>query len=181
MRHPCSVPWIADTPAADGRPPEPPDLPAPHPPYRRGRSAAAIRVVFATLGVISLVIGIVGLVIPLVPTTVFLLVAAACFARSSERLHRWLLGQPMFGPIIATWQRSRAFPPGIKRRALVAVAIAFAISIALVDSWVLRAGLLGLGLAVSILIARIPTVDPGAATPTGPTPVPKTEPSVPPR
>lgn len=179
MRHPWSVPWTADTPAAAGRPTESPGLPAPRPPHRRGLSAAAIRVVFATVGVISLVIGIVGLFIPLVPTTVFLLVAAACFARSSERLHRWLLGQPMFGPMIATWQRSRAFPPGIKRRALVAVAIAFAISIVLVDSWVLRAGLVGLGLTVSILIARIPTVDPGATTPAGPTPLPDAESDVP--
>jgi uncharacterized membrane protein YbaN (DUF454 family) len=135
-------------------------MPASRPPHRRGISAAAIRVIFAILGVISLSIGIIGLFVPLVPTTVFLIVAAACFARSSERLHRWLLRQPVFGPIIATWQRSRSFPPGIKRRALVATAIAFAISIVVIDSWVVRAGLAALGVGVGIIILRIPTEAP---------------------
>lgn len=53
-----------------------------------------------------------GLFLPLLPTTPFLLLAAACFARSSARLHAWLLAHRAFGPILEDWEQRRA----IRRR-----------------------------------------------------------------
>lgn len=60
---------------------------------------------FVCVGLASL-----GVVLPLLPTTPLLLVAAACFARTDPRFHRWLLTNRMFGPIIRDWQRHRCIP-----------------------------------------------------------------------
>ena len=47
------------------------------------------KILYLTLGVISMALGAVGVVLPILPTTPFLLLAAFCFAKSSQRLHRW--------------------------------------------------------------------------------------------
>jgi uncharacterized protein len=52
----------------------------------------------------------VGVVVPGLPTTPLLLLAAAAFARSSPRLHAWLLASPAFGPLIREWQETRTVP-----------------------------------------------------------------------
>ena len=63
------------------------------------------RSVWLLLGLLATVCGIVGTVLPLVPTTPFLLVAAFAFARSSPRLHNWLMEHRHFGPLVLNWQR----------------------------------------------------------------------------
>ena len=62
---------------------------------------------YKTLGFIFLGLGVIGVFLPLLPTTPFLLVSAACFAKSSEKWHRWLLSNRIFGPIIADWQERK--------------------------------------------------------------------------
>ncbi len=64
------------------------------------------------LGVAAMFCAAAGIVLPLVPTTPFLLLAAFCSARSSPRLHAWLLGHRRFGPVIDDWRRTG----GIARR-----------------------------------------------------------------
>jgi hypothetical protein len=59
-------------------------------------------------------IGFVGIVLPGLPTTPFLLLAAALYLRSSRRLYRWLTGHRLFGPPIRRFQETRAIPPRIK-------------------------------------------------------------------
>lgn len=58
----------------------------------------------------SLGLGIVGVFVPGLPTTVFVLISAWAAAQGSERLHRWLLAHPRFGPLIRDWQAHRAVP-----------------------------------------------------------------------
>ena len=71
-------------------------------------------------GFISLAVAIVGIVLPLVPTTPLLLLSAYCFGRGSERLLRWLLDHPRFGPPIRDWRENRT----ISRKAKVLAGIA---------------------------------------------------------
>ncbi len=63
------------------------------------------RTIWLLVGMSSLGCGIVGTVLPLVPTTPFILVSVYAFARSSPRLHDWLINHPKFGPLILNWQR----------------------------------------------------------------------------
>ena len=107
-------------------------------------------------GLIFFAVGIVGAFLPFLPTVVFMLVAAFCFARGSERLHYWLVNHPHFGPPIHDWQRHGAIRRPAKRMAMVAIALSFAVSVALGFSvWVLGVQALALG-AVSVFILTRP-------------------------
>ena len=75
------------------------------------------RVLWIAAGVVSLVTGIVGIVVPLLPTTPFVLLAAFCFARGSERWEAWLLAHPRFGPMVKNWRERRAVPLRAKQLA----------------------------------------------------------------
>lgn len=97
-----------------------------------------MRGLWLTLGVVSLVLGTVGIFVPLLPTVPFLLLAAVGFARSSERLHHWLLSHPRFGPPISDWRERGAIGHRAKRLATVSIIAAFAISMALgLKPWLL--------------------------------------------
>jgi hypothetical protein len=116
-----------------------------------------VRLAFGIAGTIALALGLVGIVVPVLPTTPFLLLAAACYARASTRLLAWLLGQPMLGPVIVRWRESGSMAPAVKARAIVVVVVTFGLSIVLVDGLVMR-GLLGMtGGIVAVFLARIPT------------------------
>lgn len=82
-------------------------------------------------GGLSLTVGVVGMFLPLVPTIPLLLLAALCFARSSERLHDWLLSHPSFGPPIEDWKRRGAIGRGAKWLASLSILAAFGLSLAL--------------------------------------------------
>ena len=69
----------------------------------------------------SVAIGAVGLVVPLLPTTPFLLVAAFAFARSSERLNRWLREHRSLGPLIDNWHRDGSIDRKVKRVAIIVI------------------------------------------------------------
>jgi len=102
-------------------------------------------------------LAIAGVVLPLVPTTPFLLLAAACFVRSSPRLHHWLLSNRVFGPILEQWRRDKTVPRSAKRKAYLVVILSFGVSIAFVDVLGLRVALSLLGLGLIVFIARMPT------------------------
>ena len=59
------------------------------------------------LGFLFLGLALLGVFLPLLPTTPFVLVAAACFAQSSERMHRWILTNRTFGPMVRDWEEKR--------------------------------------------------------------------------
>ncbi len=65
-------------------------------------------------GTISLILGIIGIVLPILPTTPFLLLAAACYARSSERFYNWLLNNRILGTYIRNYIEGRGMPIKIK-------------------------------------------------------------------
>lgn len=68
------------------------------------------KVFYVVIGFFFVALAVLGAVLPVLPTTPFLLVAAACFAKSSPRLHQWLLRSPFFGELIRHWQENRTMP-----------------------------------------------------------------------
>ncbi|WP_170382306.1 YbaN family protein [Ruegeria atlantica] len=87
--------------------------------------------VWATLGLICVGLAAVGIALPLLPTVPFLLLAAFFFARSSSRLHHWLMTHQTFGPLIVDWQTSGVIRPGAKKAATISVTAVFGLSILL--------------------------------------------------
>ena len=71
---------------------------------------ASLRLLLAAAGTLSVALGVAGIFLPLLPTTPFLLLAAFCYARSSERLHRKLLDHPRLGPYIRGYLEGRGIP-----------------------------------------------------------------------
>ena len=69
---------------------------------------------FRVFGFVFLGLGTLGVVLPLLPTTPFILLSAACFARSSEKWHRWLLANGTFGPMIRNWEENRCVSRRVK-------------------------------------------------------------------
>lgn len=69
-----------------------------------------MKIVLIVIGSIALVLGIMGIFVPLLPTTPFLLLAAALFVRSSPRLYEWLLSQKYLGPYIRNFREQKAIP-----------------------------------------------------------------------
>lgn len=90
-----------------------------------------MRYLWALLGLICVSLALVGVFLPLLPTVPFLLLASFCFARSSSRLHHWLLSHPTFGPLIDDWNRSKAIRPAAKRLATLSIVFVFGLSLVL--------------------------------------------------
>ena len=119
------------------------------------------RMLLIIVGVLSVSLAIGGVFLPLLPTTPFLLLAAACFMRSSDRLHRWLITHIWFGPYITNYQEHKA----ITRRAKVVTLLLLwgtlgYSAIWVIDSLPVRALLLLIGVGVTLHMLRLQTVTP---------------------
>lgn len=73
-----------------------------------------MRILLMILGSVALLLGVVGIFLPLLPTTPFLLLAAALYFRSSPRLYDWLLSHPHLGTYIRNFRENRAIPLRVK-------------------------------------------------------------------
>ncbi len=97
----------------------------------------------------------VGVAVPLLPTTVFLILAAFCFARGSDRLHDWLVNHRTFGPMLADWRNHRAISRRGKVLAGVAMIAVLVISVVLdVPAWVLALQAVILATVAAFLFTR---------------------------
>jgi uncharacterized membrane protein YbaN (DUF454 family) len=111
------------------------------------------------VGVVSVGLGTLGIFVPLLPTTPFLLLAAACFVRSSDRLHGWLLNHRIYGPIIRGYREHKALSASSKITILVFTWAAILSSV-LIFSHPMRFLLLAPAIGATWLMIRMPTLDP---------------------
>jgi uncharacterized membrane protein YbaN (DUF454 family) len=86
-----------------------------------------MRAMLFVIGLISVALGVIGMALPLLPTVPFLLLAAVCFARSSDRAHLWLTTHPKLGPPIEDWRAHGAIRPSVKRISLATIVASFAL------------------------------------------------------
>lgn len=129
-----------------------------------------LKPLFLAVGLISLTLGAAGIFLPILPTTPFMLLAAFCFARSSDRLHRYLVNHPVFGEYISNYY-DQAMTPRHKARTLAALWFGIIVSCLLIQAVIPWIILPVIATLVSIHIIRLkPRPD---ATPT-PVPVPGT-------
>jgi len=120
------------------------------------REGTELRGVWIIAGWSSFSLGVVGAFLPLLPTVPFMLLAAFCFTRGSERFHDWLLAHPRFGLAIRDWRREGAISRTGKRAALIAIVLSMAIALAAgFPVWMLAAQAIVLA-AVSVFILTRP-------------------------
>lgn len=112
-----------------------------------------LRPLYFTAGIVFVCVGIAGYFLPVLPGTIWLILAAACFARSSPRFEAWLVNHPRFGPSVVAWRQHGAIPRRIKFIAIAMMAISFAVLFAnhtpLVWLWVTGAVLTACALFVA--------------------------------
>lgn len=97
-----------------------------------------MRYVWIVAGTIFLVIGVAGVILPMMPGTVFLLIASACYLRGSKRLHSWLVNHPILGRQIRIMTGELPMPLRSKIVAISAMWIAVTISLLRTGSLVLQ-------------------------------------------
>ncbi len=116
------------------------------------------RPLLAAAGVLALALGVLGVVLPGLPTTPFVLLAAACFAKASPRLHQWLLHHRWLGPLVRDWEAHRSLPLRVKWLSTTTMAV-----MVLLSAWRLhtlpwaQAAVLCLGAVGAWVVWRIPT------------------------
>ncbi len=90
--------------------------------FRGGRQAG-----YLALGGLMLALGIIGAFLPVMPTTIFLIIAAWCFGRASPRLEAWMLDHPQFGPPLRQWREQGAVGLRAKLAAVFGMASGYAL------------------------------------------------------
>ena len=111
--------------------------------------------VWNILGGFFVCLGAVGVLLPLLPTTPFMLLAAFCFARGSEKFHVWLLNHQTFGPLIHNWNEHGVVSGGAKASAIIFMLIAVGLSVVIsVPAYVLWIQIGVLSLVALFLLTR---------------------------
>lgn len=130
-----------------------------HRPHR----SRTVRWLLWAAGSLALGLGLLGVVLPGLPTTPFVLLAAACYAKASPRLHAWLLNHRLLGPMLRDWEQHRSLTRRTKTVAVVSMTLMVSLSI-----WSFRGRLIAqlalvlLGAIGAWVVLRIPTRRPGA-------------------
>jgi len=117
-----------------------------------------LRILLLVVGTMSVIAGLIGILLPLVPTTPFLLLAAWCFARSSPRFYRLLLGNRWLGPYIRNYREGRGLTMAAKVSTLVVLWLAIASTVWFIAPmpWA-RVVLIAIATGVTIYLLRLPT------------------------
>ncbi|MCK6395769.1 YbaN family protein [Zoogloea sp.] len=116
------------------------------------------RVLLTAAGLIALFLGLLGIILPGLPTTPFVLLSAACLARSSPRLHNKLISNRHLGPLVRDWEANRSLPLKVKW-----ISTTLMGGMVILSAWqfsgrpLLQILVLALGVIGAIVVWRIPT------------------------
>jgi uncharacterized membrane protein YbaN (DUF454 family) len=121
-------------------------------------SSRILKALLIACGTLCVALGVIGIFLPLMPTTVFLLLAAACYARSSDRFYKKLIENRVLGAYIRNSREGR----GMKRRDKTITLLLLWVGIGVTIVWTahtlwLRLLLLAIAAGVTIHVAKIPT------------------------
>ena len=129
--------------------------------YKRPTRATGLLLKIA--GTVFLILGGVGVVLPLLPTTPFLLLAAVCYARSSESWYHWLLHNRWFGSYIRNWHEGKGIPMKTKVLSILFLILTLGYSAAFVVPFLIgKVALIIVAVCVSVHILSLPTLEPDA-------------------
>jgi hypothetical protein len=122
----------------------------------------AMRIALLVAGVLCVILGVIGIFLPILPTTPFLLLAAACFARSCDSCHAWLLEHRWFGSFIRNWYERRGVTRRQKTAALAMLWAGIGLSVAFgSELWWVRLMLVAIATCTTLyLVLVLKTVEP---------------------
>jgi len=116
------------------------------------------KAIFTVAGTISLGLGAVGMFLPVLPTTPFLLLSAACYYKGSERMHRWLLNNKLFGSYIRNYKEGKGISQAGKALTISVLWTAISFSaLLMVNNYIVQIVLFAIAIAVTIHIITLPT------------------------
>ena len=117
------------------------------------------RVIYLIIGTVALALGALGLFLPVLPTTPFVILAAACYLRSSKRMHAWIIQSRLFGETVENYQAGRGLKRDTKIRALILMWATISISaFFFVDQLIFRGAMFLVAVGVTIYILGLQTL-----------------------
>ncbi len=116
-----------------------------------------MKLFYKIVGTLSLALGLLGIVLPVLPTTPFLLLTAALYARSSDKLYAWLMNHPRLGAYIKDFREHRSLPLHVKVVSIAMLWATILLSVYLVKVTWLRVLLLVIALGVTVHILHYKT------------------------
>lgn len=129
----------------------------------RGYGTLAVRIFYQVCGFFFIGLAAAGVILPILPTTPFLILASACFYRSSPQWRAWLLNLPVWGGMLRQWETHRAVHPRTKPLAILVIGTTFAIGTMLgrfsLSLLMILIPLAAIGL---IVVCRLPVSSPAA-------------------
>jgi len=115
------------------------------------------RIMWIAAGTFFLMIGLIGIVIPLLPTTPFLLLAAACYLRGSRRMYNWLLENRIFGKYLKDYYEKKGVPMRVKIGSVIFLWCTIGLSIMIIGDLIIGIVLVIVAAGVTLHIASLKT------------------------
>lgn len=116
-----------------------------------------IKLLLIITGSVALSLAVIGVFLPILPTTPLVLVAAACYAKGSRRMYRWIVSNKYFGPVVRDWETTRSITYKAKLVSLLFMNTSIIISMIITrNNLFITALLLASAVMANFVIGRIP-------------------------
>lgn len=114
-----------------------------------------MKVIHLSLGFVSLGLGILGIPLPILPTTPFLLLAIACFARSSKRFEKWLYQTKLYQSYVADFRETKSIAKERKKKIIIQIYVLMGISIFFAPIFWVKIGLFCLTVFITYYLFKV--------------------------